>query len=95
MTDALIVIDMQQGSFGPESRRHDAAGLLERLSRLARAIRTDGGAVIFIQHDGPPGLPLHSIAGEHAADLDAVADAARAGTFRAEVTLVTVVAQTR
>ena len=41
------------------------------------------------QHDGPPGLPLHSIAGEHARDLDAVADAARTGAFRAEVTLVT------
>ena len=41
------------------------------------------------QHDGPPGLPLHSIAGEHAGDLDAVADAARSGTFRAQVTLVT------
>ena len=59
MTDALIVIDMQQGSFGPDSRRHDADGLVERLNRLARNVRTDGGAVIFIQHDGPPGDPHH------------------------------------
>jgi nicotinamidase-related amidase len=59
MTDALIVIDMQQGSFGPESPRHDAAGLVARLNRLARAVRTDGGAVIFVQHDGPPGDPHH------------------------------------
>jgi nicotinamidase-related amidase len=57
MTDALIVIDMQQGSFGPDQPRHDAAGLVERLNRLARAVRTDGGAVIFVQHDGPPGDP--------------------------------------
>ena len=35
MTDALIVIDMQQGSFGPETPRHDAAGLVSRLNRLA------------------------------------------------------------
>ena len=42
MTDALIVIDMQQGSFGPETPRHDAAGLVTRLNRLARQIRTDG-----------------------------------------------------
>jgi nicotinamidase-related amidase len=59
MTDALIVIDMQQGSFGPETPRHDATGLVGRLNRLARQIRTDGGAVIFIQHDGPPGDPHH------------------------------------
>ncbi|HEY4170622.1 MAG TPA: cysteine hydrolase family protein [Reyranella sp.] len=59
MTDALIVIDMQQGSFGPETPRHDAAGLVTRLNRLARQIRTDGGAVIFIQHDGPPSDPHH------------------------------------
>ncbi|MBS0525090.1 MAG: cysteine hydrolase [Proteobacteria bacterium] len=59
MTDALIVIDMQQGSFGSEAPRHDAAGLVTRLNRLARQIRTDGGAVIFIQHDGPPGDPRH------------------------------------
>ena len=45
MTDALIVIDMQQGSFGPATPRHDAAGLVGRLNRLAREVRTDGGAV--------------------------------------------------
>ncbi len=49
----------------------------------------------FAQHDGPPGLPLHSIAGEHASDLDAVADAARNGAFRAEVTLVTALGRSR
>ena len=47
------------------------------------------------QHDGPPGLPLHSIAGEHAGELDAIADAARTGAFRAEVTLVTALGRTR
>ncbi len=36
MTDALIVIDMQQGSFGPATPRHDAAGLVGRLNLLAR-----------------------------------------------------------
>jgi SAM-dependent methyltransferase len=44
------------------------------------------------QHDGPPGLPLHSIAGPCAPDLAPVADRARAGAFRAEVTIVTVLA---
>jgi len=66
MTDALIVIDMQQGSFGPSTPRHDAAALIERLNRLARTVRADGGAVIFVQHDGPPGDPHHpSEAGWH------------------------------
>jgi nicotinamidase-related amidase len=59
MTDALIVIDMQQGSFGPDRPHHDAAALVDRLNRLARAVRADGGAVIFVQHDGPPGDPHH------------------------------------
>ncbi|HTR87580.1 MAG TPA: cysteine hydrolase family protein [Reyranella sp.] len=59
MTDALIVIDMQQGSFGSDSPRHDAQGLVARVNKLARAVRADGGAVIFIQHDGPPGDPHH------------------------------------
>jgi len=59
MTDALIVIDMQQGSFGPATPRHDAAGLIGRINGLARAVRTGGGAVIFVQHDGPVGDPHH------------------------------------
>lgn len=57
MTDALIVIDMQQGPFGDTPPWHDAAGLVGRLNRLADAMRTTGGTVIFIQHDGPPGDP--------------------------------------
>lgn len=55
MTDALIIIDMQQGSFGPATPRHDAAGLVLRLNGLTAAVRRAGGAVVFIQHDGPPG----------------------------------------
>lgn len=59
MTDALIVIDMQQGSFGPATPRHDATGLVRRLNRLAADVRSRSGSVIFIQHDGPPGDPHH------------------------------------
>jgi len=59
MTHALIVIDMQQGSFGEATPRHDAAGLVGRLNKLAGAVRSTGGAVVFIQHDGPPGNPHH------------------------------------
>jgi SAM-dependent methyltransferase len=45
------------------------------------------------QHDGPPGLPLHSIAGTYVGDLVPVAERARRGRFRAHVTLVTCVAR--
>ncbi|UYN97402.1 MAG: cysteine hydrolase [Enhydrobacter sp.] len=58
MTDALIVIDMQKGSFGPGSRRYDTPGLVRRLNRLAAGVR-QSGAVVFIQHDGPDGDPHH------------------------------------
>lgn len=59
MTDALIVIDMQQGSLGEAAQRHDAVALVRRLNELADAVRTSGGAVVFIQHDGPAGDPHH------------------------------------
>ena len=59
MPAALIVIDMQVGSFGPEARRHDAPGLVTRLNALARRVRGSGGVVIFVQHDGPEGDPHH------------------------------------
>ena len=39
MTDALIVIDMQQGAFVEAPPKHDAAGLIGRLNRLADAVR--------------------------------------------------------
>jgi hypothetical protein len=45
------------------------------------------------QCDGPPGLPLHSIAGRLAHELAPVAHRARTGEFRAEVTLVTAIAR--
>src|SRR4051812_43939886 len=45
------------------------------------------------QRDWPPGLALRSIAGAHAADVAAVADAARASAFHASVVIVTCVAR--
>jgi len=59
MTHALIIIDMQQGSFGAATPRHDAAALVDRLNKLADAVRAKSGAVVFVQHDGPPGDPHH------------------------------------
>jgi nicotinamidase-related amidase len=59
MPDALIVIDMQCGSFIDAPPKHDAVGLVSRLNGLAAAVRRSGGSVIYIQHDGPPGDPHH------------------------------------
>jgi len=59
MKCALIIIDLQQGSFTPATPRHDASGLVRRLNSLASVVRSKGGPVVFIQHDGPPGDPHH------------------------------------
>ena len=59
MKTALVIIDMQEGSFTPRTARHDTAGLVERLNTLAGSVRSAGGSVIFVQHDGPVGDPHH------------------------------------
>ena len=59
MPTALIVVDMQQGSFAPRTPRHDAEGLADRLNRLAARVRQSRGLVVYVQHDGPPDDPHH------------------------------------
>jgi nicotinamidase-related amidase len=59
MPTALIVIDMQQGSFTSETPRHDADALVERLNALAARVRAAGGCVIFVQHNGSADDPHH------------------------------------
>jgi nicotinamidase-related amidase len=61
MTDALIIIDLQEGPFGGGPAKHDAAGLVSRLNALATTVRTSGGTVVYVQHDGPPGSDHHPI----------------------------------
>lgn len=59
MKDALIIIDMQKAAFVDATPKFDSTGLTGRLNRLAAAVRQRGGAVVFIQHDGPPDDPFH------------------------------------
>jgi len=54
---ALIIIDMQVGSFTAATPRHDADGLVARLNTLAGRVRRNLGIVIFVRHDGPAGDP--------------------------------------
>jgi nicotinamidase-related amidase len=51
MTIALLVIDMQVGLFEVDPPRHDADGVIRRVNEIAKAVRTTGGIVIFIQHE--------------------------------------------
>ncbi len=60
---ALLIIDMQRGLFKPETPRHDANGVVNRINALSDYFRQTGKPVIFIQHDGSsqnvfiPGTP--------------------------------------
>ncbi len=49
---ALLIIDMQKGSFTPKTPRFDADGVIERINELSRIFRKAKLPVIYIQHDG-------------------------------------------
>jgi nicotinamidase-related amidase len=49
---ALLVIDMQKGSFNPYSIRHNTLGTVDKINALATTFRRNNYPVIFIQHDG-------------------------------------------
>lgn len=49
---ALIVIDMQKGSFTEETPRYDTEEVIDRINKLAAKFRNENSPVIFIQHDG-------------------------------------------
>lgn len=53
----LLIIDMQQATFGRPTPIFDATGLVERINSLANRVRADSGRVILIQFSGPPGTP--------------------------------------
>jgi nicotinamidase-related amidase len=52
---ALLIIDMQNGSFDDYSQRYDALNVIERINKLSGNISLGNGKVIFIQHNGPEG----------------------------------------
>lgn len=49
---ALLIIDMQKGSFTPKTPRYDANGVVSRINKLAKTFRNSNFPVVFIQHDG-------------------------------------------
>lgn len=49
---ALLIIDMQIGSFTPYSARHNTMSVIENINLIAERFRKKGDQIIFIQHDG-------------------------------------------
>ncbi len=49
---ALLVIDMQKGSFTDKTPRFDAEGVVQRINELASIFRTQNYPVVYVQHDG-------------------------------------------
>lgn len=68
MTDtALLVIDVQEGIFGDENYPvHDGDGVLTRLGSLIEKAHAAGTPVIYVQHEGGEGDPLHPSQAGHA-----------------------------
>lgn len=49
---ALLIIDMQKGSFTSKTPRYDTPGVIKRINELSQRFRTANDSVIYIQHDG-------------------------------------------
>lgn len=49
---ALLIIDMQKGSFKPYSARFNTLAIIGRINSIAKLFRTNNHPVIFVQHDG-------------------------------------------
>ncbi|MDD7887792.1 isochorismatase family protein [Flavivirga sp. 57AJ16] len=45
---ALLMIDMQKGSFTPETPRYDTDGVVNRINCLANKFRASGNHVFYI-----------------------------------------------
>ncbi len=52
MKKAILIIDMQKGSFLPEYKRFDVPNITNRINQLTQRFRDQNLPVIFIQHDG-------------------------------------------
>jgi len=49
---ALLIIDMQKGSFVPETPRYDTEGVVRRINQISKMFRKNNDPVVHIQHDG-------------------------------------------
>lgn len=49
---AILIIDMQKGSFTSKTPRFDTNGVVNRINKLTNVFRKKMHSVIYIQHDG-------------------------------------------
>jgi SAM-dependent methyltransferase len=100
--DPAVVVRLTDAALTWVPHARVARELTGKLTALgARDVRTRLDTVVIAawdpddpwQRDGPPGLPLRSIAPQEPATLEDLARRAREESFRAEVTLVTCVAR--
>ena len=52
MCKALLVIDMQKGSFTSKTPRFDSDAIVKRINLLSKEFRKSENHVVFVQHDG-------------------------------------------
>lgn len=48
----LLIIDMQKGSFTPETPRYETDSVVEKINSLAAMFRRNSWPVVFVQHNG-------------------------------------------
>lgn len=60
----LLIVDVQEGLFA--TPRYDGEQIVGRLNLLADRFRASGDPVVFVQHCGPEGDPLHPSEPGHA-----------------------------
>lgn len=59
MSQALLIIDVQQGLFDPAPRPFEADAVVDRINRLSERARAAGVPVVFIQHERLEGSLVH------------------------------------
>jgi len=71
MSNAVLVIDVQQGLCEGEGAAFDCAGTITRINTVTRKARVAGAPVIFVQHESTSGYLEHgSAAWQLASGLD-------------------------
>ncbi len=50
--EAILIIDMQKGSFTPQTPRYNTKNVVKSINQLTQLFREKGRPVIYMQHDG-------------------------------------------
>lgn len=53
MKSALLVIDVQEGLFGPQPRPFESETVIQKINQLALHAQSSGCPVIYVQHERP------------------------------------------